>query len=155
MDPELFRGKAGGAVIAVLLISFGLTTAVVSGGFIVSANEIEVEVGDNYFEPDVIEVDPGDTIVFEHVGNTDHTVTIEDTEYDERISPGETVTVTIEEEGVYDLNCNFHAGHDGTIYVGEEAPDDDPLPGFTVIGFAAALSLAGLVFLYRKKMTER
>ena len=86
-------------------------------------SDLYVEVGDNYFDPDDIEVEPGDEIEFENIGDVDHTVTIEDTEYDEVISPGESVFVTIEEEGVYDLDCTFHPGMDGTITVGEPGPE--------------------------------
>ncbi len=117
-------------------------------------NEMYVEVGDNYFDPDEIEVEPGQTIVFENVGNVDHTVTIEGTEYDEIISPGETVTVIIEEEGIYDLSCRFHAGQDGTIAVGVELPeeDDDDIPGFTLISFLGIIiALTLIILIYNKR----
>ena len=118
-------------------------------------DEFNVEVGDNYFDPDVIEVEAGQTIVFENVGNTGHTVTIEGTEYDESISPGETVTVTIEEEGIYDLECTIHAGHDGTIYVGEEAPEDEELPGFTIAAVIGAVIVVSIITLIAKRRKAR
>jgi len=115
-------------------------------------DEMYVEVGDNYFDPDEIEVEPGQAMVFENVGNVDHTVTIEGTEYDEVISPGETVTIVIEEEGVYDLSCRFHAGQDGTIAVGEELPEEDDIPGFTSILFLGTIiAVAIMILIYNKR----
>ncbi len=78
---------------------------------------VHVDVGDNHFTPDSISAAPGQEIVFENVGNNAHTVTIDGTDYDETLSSGETVTVTIDEEGTYSLTCSFHAGQDGTITI--------------------------------------
>jgi len=141
------------SIIGVGNISGSRENEISGGGFESNElSEVYVEVGDNYFDPDELEVEPGQTIVFENVGNVDHTVTIEGTEYDEIISPGETVTVVIEEEGVYDLDCTLHAGQDGTIAVGEELPEDDEIPGFTLIGFLGIIiALTLILLIYNKR----
>lgn len=121
-----------------------------------SSSDYYVEVGDNYFDPDDIEVEPGDEIEFENIGDIDHTVTIEDTDYDEIISPGESVFVTIEDEGVYELNCDFHTGHDGTITLEGEDEDDpadeDGIPWFIILTILGVIVASVIIWnVYKKK----
>jgi len=112
---------------------------------------VYVEVGDNYFDPDEIEIDPGQPLEFENVGDVDHTVTIEEADIDEYLEPGDSVIVVIEEEGVYDLECTIHAGQDGTIAVGEELPEDE-MPGFTFLTFLAVISGSVIIWgIYKRK----
>lgn len=95
--------------------------------------DVHVDVGEMYFQQagmqeDVLAADVGDEIVFYNDGNTPHTVTIDEYGLDERIHPGESVTLTVDEpaEDVL-VDCTDHDGHDATLTVtgDDETGDDD------------------------------
>jgi len=68
-----------------------------------------IEVTDNDFNPDSIEVEAGQQMLFENQGEADHTVTIEELRTDVELAPGESTVVTIDEEGEYTLYCRYHS----------------------------------------------
>lgn len=84
---------------------------------------IEVEVGDNYYKPEVIRVKAGDLIVFTNKGKQLHSMTLIDHEdlLDEAyIDPGQTFTFAVPNSlppGEYPLGCNVHMDMKGKIVV--------------------------------------
>jgi len=88
-----------------------------------SDNEGDVEMAltaDNFaFSPTAIEVKSGDEIYIENANaETPHTFTIDGTDVDVELTPGEVSEATIDlDPGTYDFHCRFHASMTGTITV--------------------------------------
>jgi plastocyanin len=99
-----------------------------------SAKEIEVEVGDNYFQPKTMTVAVGDTVVWKVEGTMGHTVTSDTGVFDSGQDPlqeGDTFSFTFTQPGTYPYYCRFHGGPggvgmSGTIVV--EAAAQQPTP---------------------------
>ncbi|MGH2662751.1 MAG: cupredoxin domain-containing protein [Actinomycetota bacterium] len=75
---------------------------------------------DNEFEPQCLEVSPGDTINLANEGQAVHSLTVESAGIDVDVRAGETATATLEgiEAGSTDLTCTFHPEMTGTLQVG-------------------------------------
>ncbi|EJV70468.1 cytochrome c oxidase subunit II [Bacillus mycoides] len=84
---------------------------------------IEVELNDDYFNPNVITVPIGKTttLLLKNKGNRDHTFTVKKLGIDAEVSPGKEKTITVKPEtpGTYELICRFHylKGMDGKVIV--------------------------------------
>lgn len=78
---------------------------------------VRVAVDDNTFDPETIEAAPNQTIVFENVGDNDHTVTIDGLPINETLTPGDRYRLSLPKEDTYNLNCRFHDGMDGEIII--------------------------------------
>jgi plastocyanin len=72
----------------------------------------EVEMDDFYFEPTVLEGQPGQKVTLElkNEGGTEHSFTIDSENVDQELGPGEEaeVDVTIPKSGVVSFYCKFH-----------------------------------------------
>ena len=83
----------------------------------------EIELDDDYFEPTVLEGEPGQTVRLElkNEGEAGHTFTIDSQNVDQEVEPGDEaeVDVTIPESGVVSFYCKFHksAGMAGALAV--------------------------------------
>jgi plastocyanin len=77
-----------------------------------SPGRIEVSVGDNFFRPNVIRVDPDAEIVFANTGRQLHAMTLigHERELDAAyLRPGNTYTFRVRlGAGQYVLGCNIH-----------------------------------------------
>jgi plastocyanin len=100
-----------------------------------SAKEIEVEVGDNFFQPKTMTVNVGDTVVWKVEGTMGHTVTSDTGVFDSGQDPltqGDTFSFTFTQPGTYPYYCRFHGGPggvgmSGTVVV-EAAGQPTPAP---------------------------
>jgi plastocyanin len=76
------------------------------------SGKTDVELDDYYFEPTVLQGDPGTrvTLELENEGNVEHNFSIDAQGIDEDIDAGETatVTVTIPRSGVISFYCKYH-----------------------------------------------
>ncbi len=134
------------------------------------AGDHRVEMTDDLrYDPDRLEVDPGDTVVWENVGTLSHTVTAYGDELPERaaffasggfdsqaaareaypdgdVSPESTFAHTFEAEGVYEYFCVPHetAGMTGTVVVGSPSTSTTTTtsPTTTPDGSAATVELS-------------
>ncbi|MGH2740256.1 MAG: cupredoxin domain-containing protein [Actinomycetota bacterium] len=104
----------------------------------------DVEVRDNLFDPDSIEVDVGGTITWAHAGQAPHTVTADDGSFDSHpgcnpdtetgcMQNGDTFEQTFDEPGEFRYYCKIHggeggAGMAGVVIVGRPRPTPAP-PG--------------------------
>jgi plastocyanin len=74
--------------------------------------KVEVELDDDYFEPTILEGEPGQTVTLElmNEGNNPHTLTISDQGVDQEVQPGDEaeVDVTFPESGQLAFVCTFH-----------------------------------------------
>lgn len=77
----------------------------------------EIEVVDNSFSPETVEVAAGDTIRWTHEGQAAHTVTFEDGPDSGTIDSGDTFSHTFDEPGEYAYVCSIHPGMEGTVVV--------------------------------------
>ena len=113
-----------------------LTLTLLSAGCVeqgTSTNQIDME--NNQFDPSSIEIDLGETIKFVNKDSVTHTVHITDQDGNDvfentEVPPAENITVTIDEEGTYNLDCEIHPGMDGTIGVGQEANGENGGGGY-------------------------
>ncbi|MFB5251996.1 cupredoxin domain-containing protein [Bacillus mycoides] len=84
---------------------------------------IEVELNDDYFNPNVITVPVGKTttLLLKNKGNRDHTFTVKKLGIDAEVPSGKEKTITVKPEtpGTYELICRFHylKGMDGKVIV--------------------------------------
>lgn len=74
-----------------------------------------VQVDDNFFDPDEIDVGVGATVTWEWVGSEPHNVVGDGFESD--IQQQGTFEQTFEEAGSYDYVCTVHPGMEGTVEV--------------------------------------
>jgi plastocyanin len=94
----------------------------------------KVDVRDNYFVPQEVHIDPGDSVVWTNVGARTHTVTSDTGDFESgTMDSGESFTHTFQEEGYYYYHCRFHGGRQsgmwGVVIVGNPPPpeeDDGP-----------------------------
>jgi plastocyanin len=94
---------------------------------------------DDVFTPEIVRIQPGQTIEWTMDGRSAHTVQADDGSWDSgNLDPGAEFTHTFGEPGVYPFFCRYHgkpgAGMAGTVVVGDAplpgggAPGPDPVP---------------------------
>lgn len=73
---------------------------------------IEVELNDDYFNPEVITIPTGKTttLILKNKGKKEHTFTVEKLGVDVEVQPGKENTITInpKDSGTYELICRYH-----------------------------------------------
>lgn len=71
------------------------------------------------FSPATLEVAAGDEITIENAAaDTPHTFTVDGTDLDVELSPGDTASATIDlDAGDYEFRCRFHGQMTGTLTV--------------------------------------
>jgi plastocyanin len=75
---------------------------------------------DNEFDPASLTVIAGDSVEVSNDGANPHNITIEGTDIDEDVDPGQSTSVTIDADpGEYTMFCEFHrsGGMEGTVTV--------------------------------------
>ena len=95
-----------------------------SGGDDAAAAGVTVRATDFAFDPEEIEVEPGEDaeITFVNAGNVAHTFTAEDAGLDVEAESGQEVTTTLtapDEDATIEYVCSFHPQMEGTIVVGD------------------------------------
>lgn len=92
------------------------------------AASASVAMHDNYFSPQTLHVDPGDTVVWSNQGSRVHTVTSDTGDFDSgNVNPGGTYQHTFSKEGYYYYHCRYHGGRGqvgmwGVVIVGNPPP---------------------------------
>ena len=97
-----------------------------------------VDIGDNFFDPPDVTVEPGSTITWTNKGDEPHTVTADDGSFDsERLNPGDSYTVAFGGQGTVTYHCEIHPDEmRGSVTVGvgggtapaEEQPASESMP---------------------------
>ena len=87
-----------------------------------------VGIGDNFFDPPDVAVEPGSTITWTNNGDEPHTVTADDGSFDsERLNPGDSYTVAFGGQGTVTYHCEIHPEMRGSVTVGGgTAPAEQP-----------------------------
>lgn len=78
-----------------------------------------VEMRDNQFVPETLEIDVGDTVVWQNMDGYLHTVT--GFGVDRNVQSGDTFSHTFDQQGTYDYECIIHPGMSGTVIIGQGA----------------------------------
>jgi plastocyanin len=77
-----------------------------------TAETIEVELNDDYFNPKVITIQNATTtkLILKNKGKKEHTFTVEKLGIDAEIQPGKEITINIKpkQPGTYELICRYH-----------------------------------------------
>ena len=78
-----------------------------------------VDIGDNFFDPPDVAVEPGSTITWTNNGDEPHTVTADDGSFDSgRLNPGDSYTVAFGGQGTVTYHCAIHPEMRGSVTVG-------------------------------------
>src|SRR5215204_6330575 len=78
-----------------------------------------VDIGDNFFDPPDVAVEPGSTITWTNNGDEPHTVTADDGSFDSgRLNPGDSYTVAFGGQGTVTYHCTIHPEMRGSVTVG-------------------------------------
>src|SRR5215213_3935080 len=78
-----------------------------------------VEIGDNFFDPPDVAVEPGSTITWTNKGDEPHTVTADDGSFDSGVlNPGDSYTVAFDGQGTVTYHCTIHPEMRGSVTVG-------------------------------------
>jgi plastocyanin len=101
------------SMILVMTTSFGVFAEV---GAVTQPSEvektIEVDLNDDYFNPEVITIPTGKTttLILKNKGMKEHTFTVEKLGVDVEVQPGKENTITInpKDSGTYELICRYH-----------------------------------------------
>jgi plastocyanin len=75
---------------------------------------------DNAFQPADLTVSAGGTVEVSNDGQAEHNITIEGTDVDEDVAPGDSTSITVAAEpGDYVMFCEYHraGGMEGTVTV--------------------------------------
>ncbi len=108
----------------VLVLAAGLVLlAMSSPAALAAGRRFEVHMGDDYYQPDVVRVEAGDTIVFVNKGKQLHSPTLidhEDVLDQEFVKPDQTFSLVVPAAlapGEYPLGCNIHIDMKAKIVV--------------------------------------
>jgi glucose/arabinose dehydrogenase/plastocyanin len=84
----------------------------------------DVEIRDYAFQPDLITVEPGTTVVWTNYDADQHTVTSTEEIFGSGLfGEGETFEYTFTEPGTYEYFCTVHPFMEGEVVVSEEEPE--------------------------------
>jgi plastocyanin len=93
------------------------------------AYDASVSAIDNLFTPEILRVQPGETVVWTMNGRSPHTVEADDGSWASgRLEPGEEYERTFGRPGVFPFFCRYH-GRPGAGMAGAVVVGDAPLPG--------------------------
>ncbi|MDP1418916.1 cupredoxin domain-containing protein [Peribacillus simplex] len=77
-----------------------------------TGKSIEVELNDDYFNPEVITIPNGTvtTLILKNKGTKEHTFTVGKLGIDAEVQPGKEKTITVQpkQPGTYELTCRYH-----------------------------------------------
>jgi plastocyanin len=88
-----------------------------------------VGIGDNFFDPPDVAIEPGTTITWTNNGALPHTVTADDGSFDSGVlNPGDSFTVAFDGQGTVTYFCAIHPEMRGSVTVGggADGPAEQP-----------------------------
>ncbi|MCM3772318.1 MULTISPECIES: cupredoxin domain-containing protein [Priestia] len=98
------------AVVMVVITSGSL--GVLAESDVVTQKAIEVQLNDDYFNPEVVTIPNGrtTTLILKNEGQKEHTFTVERLGIDAEVQPGKEKTITVKPQnpGTYELICRYH-----------------------------------------------
>jgi plastocyanin len=103
-----------------LVVLFAMVIGVIASGSlsvlaesdVVRQKAMEVQLNDDYFNPETITIPSGKTItlILKNKGQKEHTFTVEKLGIDAEVQPGKEKTITVKPQnpGTYELICRYH-----------------------------------------------
>ena len=105
----------------------GITDSPAAGS---GGGDLELAIGDRFFEPTTLSAPPGETVSLTIVndGALDHTFTVDDAGVDEVVPAGERVEIelTVPEGDAATCYCRFHPEMQGSFAVGGDSETPSP-----------------------------
>lgn len=115
---RLFRSFIPALVIALFVVGVGAAAAAENAS---SGATVNIEIGDNFFNPATINVNVGDTVVWTHkgTGGRPHDVTADNGAFasPRRLANGATFSYTATAPGTFNYQCTIHTGMNGVLNV--------------------------------------
>jgi plastocyanin len=120
----LFRSFIPALVIALFVVGIGAAAAAENTS---SGATVNIEIGDNFFNPRSATVNVGDTVIWTNKGRNPHDVTANNGSFTSprNLAPGATYSFTVTTAGSFPYVCTVHVNHDGTLVV-QAAPAAAP-----------------------------
>jgi putative cell wall-binding protein len=134
------------AVVSLLVVTSSLLVGVSTAA--AAPATTPVNMANFAFQPDPVQVEPGDTVTWTNKDAEPHTATADDGSFSVLVNPGETKSVTFASAGSFAYYCKFHGGPggqgmSGTVRVGTAAaPATVNLDGTDNVARAIAWSAA-------------
>jgi plastocyanin len=104
--------------------SASASASAAAGGSGAAASGQTVTLKNFAFSPTTLTVPAGTTVTFKNEDPTEHTVTngkdgkaAADAKFDEKLPTGQSVTVTFDTPGTYDVTCTIHSSMNMTVTV--------------------------------------
>ena len=103
-----------------LFVLFAMVISVMTSGSLgvlaefdmVRQKTMEVQLNDDYFNPETITIPSGKTttLILKNEGQKEHTFTVEKLGIDAEVQPGKEKTITVKPQnpGTYELICRYH-----------------------------------------------
>ncbi|MGG4381749.1 cupredoxin domain-containing protein [Priestia megaterium] len=103
-----------------LVVLFAMVIGVITSGSlsvlaesdVVRQKAMEVQLNDDYFNPETITIPSGKTttLILKNEGQKEHTFTVEKLGIDAEVQPGKEKTITVKPQnpGTYELICRYH-----------------------------------------------
>ncbi|MGE1198526.1 cupredoxin domain-containing protein [Priestia megaterium] len=103
-----------------LVVLFAMVISVMTSGSLgvlaesdmVRQQAMEVQLNDDYFNPETITIPSGKTttLILKNKGQKEHTFTVEKLGIDAEVEPGKEKTITVKPQnpGTYELICRYH-----------------------------------------------
>jgi len=103
-----------------LVVLFAMVIGVMTSGSlgvlaesdVVRQKAMEVQLNDDYFNPETITIPSGKTttLILKNEGQKEHTFTVEKLGIDAEVQPGKEKTITVKPQnpGTYELICRYH-----------------------------------------------
>jgi plastocyanin len=117
--------------IAIAFVLLGLGAASVAANGSAQAATINIEMGDNVFNPAQMTVNVGDTVVWTNKGQRPHDVTSDNGAIvsPRRMMNGQTFSYTATQAGTFAYQCTIHTGMVATLIVQGATPTSVPSTG--------------------------
>ena len=148
---RLSRSFIPAMVLGLFIMGIGVAAAENNG---TQAATINIEAGDNFFNPTQATVNVGDTVVWTLKGARPHDVTSDDGSIlsPRRMSPGQTFSYTTTKAGTFAYQCTIHTGMVATLIVQAATPTAVPNTGgggmaATALGQWQQLAMLGFVLV--------
>jgi len=144
---RLGRSFLPALLIAVAVVAVGLVMSS-QGAAASSGATVNIEIGDNFFNPKSTTVNVGDTVVWTNKGKVAHDVTANNGSFTSprNLAPGATFSFTATAAGSFPYQCTIHVGHDGTLVVqAAAAPSAAPSTGGTTPAAPPATGGGGMI----------
>ena len=145
--------------VALAAVIFVATAAVLGAAYVVPASaapavrEYTVKASQFTYEPNVIEVNRGDRVIF-HIDSVDvaHGIYLDVYGLNVHVQPGKTETVEFiaDKVGTYRLRCSVTCGPMHPFMIGEVKVSPNA-PFGAVLGLTAATGLGSVAYIWRRK----